>query len=102
MENKIFIASWSAPGRTCSYRAFIIARTLNEAKALWEIHLLDDEDDAYTWNSGKNNCCCHALVSAATDSDTKLFRSAYPRNRKRDVYKMEPLRHSFESDHVYD
>ena len=102
MENKIFIASWTAPGYSCSFRAFIIARAESEARALWDLHLIDDEGDNRTWNDGKRNCCCHALVRAASDTDIKLFRSVYPRNRKRCVYKMEPYRYSGETDHIYD
>ena len=104
MENKLYIAQWSPQGYTCTFRAFIIARTLDEAKALWGIHRLENEVDACTWSKANTGCLGFAKVTEVgeNNADRELFRKTYPRRRKRGIYKVEPRRYGSETDHCYD
>lgn len=98
----LFVASWSAPGRTCSWKAFILAEDHVEAEYFWHMHLKKNTEDAETWHEGKRNCCCHAYVKPGEPRDADEFSRLYPRKRRKGVYECEPIRHSCETDHVRD
>ena len=98
----LYVASWTAPGRCCSYKAFNLAEDNVEAEYFWHMHLKEDEDDRYTWNLGKQNCCTHADVRAGDAREAEQFAKLYPRRRKKGVYRCEPTYHHTGSDHLWD
>ena len=97
----LYMAVWTAPGRCCTYRAFIIAEDNYEADYFWRSHLKEDEGDNRTWREGKRNCCTSAEIRGGDAREE--FRKLYPKWRsKKGVYRCEPLYHSQASDHLWD
>ena len=98
----LYVASWSAPGYCCSWKAFILAEDHVEAEYFWHMHLKQNEDDKCTWEKGKRNCCTHAYIRAGEAREVEEFEKLYPRKRKKGVYKCEPIYYSGASDHLWD
>lgn len=98
----LYVASWSAPGYTYHWKAYIIAEDNVEAEYFWHMHLKQDEHDRDTWNRGKRNCCTHAEIRPGDVREAEDFAKCYPRKRKKGVYKCEPINTWCGTDHLWD
>lgn len=92
---KAFIVEWYASGYCGSFRYSVIARTLNEAKEVWEKFILQNEKLLYSWKKAERGVKNHygGFIRWEEIGET---------NKEYGCYELEFDRWNTGSDHLMD
>lgn len=53
MKMKTFIVSWYASGYTGSFNYLVVAKNIEEAKAIWKNFVTDNKEIMYSWKKAE-------------------------------------------------